>query len=94
MSRIVVQKFGGSSVADVEKIRKVAARVKARRDEGWKLVVVVSAMGDTTDEPPLLYGEWGLLSFSNPSANATLDLSFYGLGVFVIVDDDHGPKVL
>lgn len=50
MSRIVVQKFGGSSVADVEKIRKVAARVKARRDDGWQVVVVVSAMGDTTDE--------------------------------------------
>ncbi len=50
MSRIVVQKFGGSSVADAEKIRKVAQRVKARRDAGWKLVVVVSAMGDTTDE--------------------------------------------
>ncbi|MCA3012703.1 MAG: aspartate kinase [Myxococcaceae bacterium] len=50
MSRIVVQKFGGSSVGDVEKIRKVAQRVKARRDEGWQLVVVVSAMGDTTDE--------------------------------------------
>ncbi|MCU0700203.1 MAG: aspartate kinase, partial [Myxococcaceae bacterium] len=46
----VVQKFGGSSVGDVEKIRKVAQRVKARRDEGWQLVVVVSAMGDTTDE--------------------------------------------
>lgn len=50
MSRIVVQKFGGSSVADAEKLRRVAARVKARRDEGWRLVVVVSAMGDTTDE--------------------------------------------
>ncbi|MFO0596109.1 MAG: aspartate kinase [Myxococcaceae bacterium] len=50
MGRIVVQKFGGSSVADAEKIRKVAARVKARRAEGWDLVVVVSAMGDTTDE--------------------------------------------
>ncbi len=50
MSRIVVQKFGGSSVADAEKLRKVALRVKARRDEGWRLVVVVSAMGDTTDE--------------------------------------------
>ncbi len=50
MSRIVVQKFGGSSVADVAKIGKVAARVKARRDEGWQVVVVVSAMGDTTDE--------------------------------------------
>lgn len=50
MSRIVVQKFGGSSVADAAKLRKVAARVKARRDEGWQMVVVVSAMGDTTDE--------------------------------------------
>ena len=50
MKRIVVQKFGGSSVADADKIRKVATRVKSRRDEGWSLVVVVSAMGDTTDE--------------------------------------------
>jgi len=47
---IVVQKYGGSSVADVEKIRKVAAKVKAKRDEGHQVVVVVSAMGDTTDE--------------------------------------------
>jgi aspartate kinase len=50
MPRIVVQKFGGSSVSDVEKIRRVAQKVKARRDEGWRVVVVVSAMGDTTDE--------------------------------------------
>jgi aspartate kinase len=47
---IVVQKYGGSSVGDVERIRKVAARVKARREAGEQLVVVVSAMGDTTDE--------------------------------------------
>jgi aspartate kinase len=47
---IIVQKYGGSSVADVEKIREVAARVKARKQEGHGLVVVVSAMGDTTDE--------------------------------------------
>ncbi len=47
---IIVQKYGGSSVADVEKIRKVAERVKARRDAGCQMVVVVSAMGDTTDE--------------------------------------------
>jgi aspartate kinase len=50
MSSVVVQKFGGSSVADAEKIRKVAARVKARRETGAQLVIVVSAMGDTTDE--------------------------------------------
>ena len=46
----VVQKFGGSSVADIEKIKKVAAKVKARRESGAQVVVVVSAMGDTTDE--------------------------------------------
>jgi aspartate kinase len=47
---VIVQKFGGSSVADVERIRKVAAQVAARRAEGHEMVVVVSAMGDTTDE--------------------------------------------
>ncbi|MGZ6029174.1 MAG: aspartate kinase [Myxococcaceae bacterium] len=47
---VIVQKFGGSSVADVERIRKVAGRVSTRRAEGHQLVVVVSAMGDTTDE--------------------------------------------
>lgn len=47
---IVVQKYGGSSVADVEKIRKVAERVAATRAAGKRVVVVVSAMGDTTDD--------------------------------------------
>jgi aspartate kinase len=47
---IVVQKYGGSSVADVEKIRKVARKVKETRERGYQVVVVVSAMGDTTDE--------------------------------------------
>lgn len=47
---IVVQKFGGSSVADVERIRKVAARIVARHRAGDRVVAVVSAMGDTTDE--------------------------------------------
>ena len=47
---VIVQKYGGSSVADVERIRKVAARVAARRAGGHQMVVVVSAMGDTTDE--------------------------------------------
>ncbi len=37
-------------MADAEKLRKVAERVKARSAEGWQVVVVVSAMGDTTDE--------------------------------------------
>jgi aspartate kinase len=47
---IVVQKFGGSSVADVAKIRAVADRVAATKAAGKDVVVVVSAMGKTTDE--------------------------------------------
>jgi aspartate kinase len=47
---IVVQKYGGSSVADVTRIQQVAERVMRTRRQGYDLVVVVSAMGDTTDE--------------------------------------------
>ena len=47
---LLVQKFGGTSVADVERIQAVAARIAACREEGHELVVVVSAMGHTTDE--------------------------------------------
>ncbi len=47
---IVVQKYGGSSVADVSRIRQVAARVMETHRAGHDVVVVVSAMGDTTDE--------------------------------------------
>ncbi len=45
-----VQKFGGTSVSDPKRIARCAARVKQRRDEGHSVVVVVSAMGHTTDE--------------------------------------------
>jgi aspartate kinase len=48
--RIVVQKYGGSSVADVDKIRRVAERVIATKQQGYAVVVVVSAMGKTTDQ--------------------------------------------
>ena len=47
---IVVQKYGGSSVADVARVQKVADKVAAARAAGRDVVVVVSAMGDTTDE--------------------------------------------
>ena len=47
---LVVQKYGGSSVADAEKIKNVARRIAAAKDKGNEVVVVVSAMGDTTDE--------------------------------------------
>ncbi len=47
---LVVQKYGGSSVADAEGIRRVAKRIVATRRAGDQVVAVVSAMGDTTDE--------------------------------------------
>lgn len=47
---LVVQKFGGSSVANADRIRHVARRIARERAAGSDLVVVVSAMGDTTDE--------------------------------------------
>lgn len=47
---LIVQKFGGSSVANVERIQKVARRIAGYRKKGYDLVVIVSALGDTTDE--------------------------------------------
>ena len=47
---IVVQKYGGSSVADVQRLRQVAERIMKTRQQGHDVVVVVSAMGDTTDD--------------------------------------------
>ncbi|MFA6217148.1 MAG: aspartate kinase [Candidatus Omnitrophota bacterium] len=50
MSRLIVQKYGGSSVANPEKIKNVAKRICEYKKKGYDLVVVVSALGDTTDE--------------------------------------------
>ena len=47
---LIVQKYGGSSVADAEKIKNVASRIARSKDAGADIVAVVSAMGDTTDE--------------------------------------------
>jgi aspartate kinase len=47
---VIVQKYGGSSVADVQKLKAVAARIMSARQQGHQVVVVVSAMGDTTDD--------------------------------------------
>ncbi len=47
---LVVQKYGGSSVADAEGIKRVAKRIVEAKTNGHQVVVVVSAMGDTTDE--------------------------------------------
>src|SRR5262245_26460506 len=57
---IVVQKFGGTSVANAERIHKAAAKVLAAKHAGHHVVVVVSAMGHTTDELIKLAKEvWG-----------------------------------
>lgn len=47
---LYVMKFGGSSVGDTERMQRVARRVVEKQDEGHQVVVVVSAMGDTTDD--------------------------------------------
>jgi aspartate kinase len=47
---LVVAKFGGSSVASIEKIKNIACRVRDMKMKGQQVVVVVSAMGDTTDD--------------------------------------------
>ncbi|MGI5828696.1 MAG: aspartate kinase [Bradymonadia bacterium] len=48
--KIVVQKYGGSSVSSLEKIEIIAQRLVQKQNEGWRVVVVVSAMGNSTDE--------------------------------------------
>lgn len=47
---LIVQKYGGSSVSDVQKINHVSRRIIQRLEEGHRIVVVVSAMGNTTDQ--------------------------------------------
>ena len=48
--KLVVMKFGGSSVANAEKIKHVATRIIQKKKEGYRVVVVVSAPGDMTDD--------------------------------------------
>lgn len=69
MKEIIVQKFGGSSVGDIEKIKNVARRVIDTKSKGYDVIVTVSAMGDTTDE--LI--EKALMISANPS-NREMDM--------------------
>jgi len=50
MEKVIVQKYGGTSVANPERIKNVAKRVVATKKKGYHVVVVVSALGDTTDK--------------------------------------------
>ena len=91
---LVVQKFGGSSLADADRIRRVARRIARERASGAELVVVVSAMGDTTDELLALAGavtdepderELDMLLATGEHQSATLvSMALHALGVSAI----------
>jgi aspartate kinase len=91
---LVVQKFGGSSLADADRIRRVARRIARERASGADLVVVVSAMGDTTDELLALAGavtdepderELDVLLATGEHQSATLvSMALHALGVAAI----------
>src|SRR6267142_5595129 len=91
---LVVQKFGGSSLADADRIRRVARRIARERASGSHLVVVVSAMGDTTDELVALAAaitdepderELDMLLATGEHQSATLvSMALHALGVAAI----------
>ncbi|MHA6779758.1 aspartate kinase [Pseudonocardia saturnea] len=87
---LVVQKYGGSSVQDADRIKKVAERIVRTHKEGNDVVVVVSAMGDTTDElldlaeqvspsPPPREMDM-LLTSGERISNALVAMAIHGLG--------------
>ncbi len=88
---LVVQKFGGSSVANADRIRRVARRIARARADGADLVVIVSAMGDATDELLALAGaiteepdprELDMLLATGEHQSATLlSMALHAIGV-------------
>ncbi len=88
---LVVQKYGGSSVDSAERIKKVAERIVETRNAGNEVVVVVSAMGDTSDELLELAGEVSpephqreldmLLTAGERISNALVAMAVHALGV-------------
>jgi aspartate kinase len=91
---LVVQKYGGSSVADAQKVKNVAARIKRTADAGHRVVAVVSAMGDTTDELIELAHQIDehpdpremdvLLSTGETQSSALMVIALHALGVDAI----------
>ena len=87
---LIVQKYGGSSVADAEKIKNVARRIIDTKEAGNEVVVVVSAMGDTTDdliklayqitEKPDTRELDVLLSTGEVVASTLLTMALHGMG--------------
>lgn len=87
---LFVMKFGGSSVGDTERMKRVAKRIVEKKEEGHQCVVVVSAMGDTTDElidkskllceaPPAREMDM-LLTTGEQISVALLSMAIHGLG--------------
>lgn len=91
---LVVQKYGGTSVATAERIQHVAARIKRRAASGDSVVAVVSAMGDTTDELIALAHQIAdrpharemdvLLSTGETQSSALLVMALHAIGVDAI----------
>jgi len=63
MNKIIVQKYGGSSVASIERIKRIAEKIVETAKDGDRVVVVVSAMGKTTDDLIKMAGQ--ITSFPN-----------------------------
>ncbi|MGH3990686.1 MAG: aspartate kinase, partial [Pseudonocardiaceae bacterium] len=88
---LVVQKYGGSSVDNAERIKKVAERIVETRNAGNEVVVVVSAMGDTSDELLELASQVSpephqreldmLLTAGERISNALVAMAVHALGV-------------
>ncbi|MCH7228056.1 aspartate kinase [Haloferula sp. A504] len=88
---LIVQKYGGSSVGTIDRIRNVASRIKRTRDEGNQVVAVVSAMGGVTDKLIAMAREFGdnpaeremdvLLSTGEQQSIALLSMALHELGV-------------
>ena len=88
--RVIIQKYGGSSVSTAEKIRAVAERIVQARRQNHAVVVVVSAMGDSTDNLLELARQVGpalslrdldmLLSTGETVSAALLSLAIQSLG--------------
>ena len=88
---LIVQKYGGTSVGSIDRIRNVAQRIKAERDKGNQVVAVISAMGGVTDKLISMANELGqepaereldvLLSSGEQQSIALLSIALNEIGV-------------
>lgn len=91
---LVVMKFGGSSVADIDKIKYVAGKIVAKNKAGNKVVAVVSALGDTTDN---LLEMAGKITANPPSREMDILLStgeMISISLLAMAIDSIGSRVI